>query len=222
MSSAALSLSSWQPVRAQGGRAFARFLERPENLLQLERTLAPSVARALEEVARGDLFEHRATLDVERLDPSDLLQPVSNSLARRFLAQDITSLARDFGAALGRRHLHGQLRVLAHDGCRKLHTDNVIVRLLCTYAGPGTQWVRNEDVVRDNLAQIDVDLDTANRSVLRVADAVRQCTTGDVLLLKGEAFAGNDGLGVVHRSPPIAERSLRRLVFKIDLDPCGC
>lgn len=222
MSFAAPFVSPQRPARAQGRRSFARFLERRENLLQLERTLVPSAARALEEVAHGDLFEHSATLDVARLDPSELLQPVSNPLARRFLAQDIVVFARDFGAALGRRHLHVQLAVLAHDGCRKFHTDNVTVRLLCTYAGPGTQWVRNEDAVRDNLGRTDVDLDTANRSVLRVADAVRQCNTGDVLLLKGEAFAGNHGFGVVHRSPPIAERSLRRLVFKIDERPCGC
>ncbi len=176
----------------------------------------------LEETARGEFFATSARLDVSHLDLSELLQPVSNLLARRFLAQDIESLARVFGAAMGRRHLHAQLEVLDDDRCRKFHTDNVTVRLLCTYVGPGTQWVPNEDAVRGNLGRTYVDLETANRSVLRVADAVRECASGDVLLMKGEAFPGNRGFGVVHRSPPITTRSLRRLVFKIDEHACGC
>ncbi len=223
MSSAAPSVSSL-PSFAQERPAvrFPRFFESRENLLLLKRTLAAPVVKALEETARGAFFASRARLDVAYLDPSELLQSVSNPLARRFLAQDIESLARVFGAAMGRRHLHAQLEVLADDRCRKFHTDNVTVRLLCTYVGPGTQWVRNEDAVRGNLGRTDVDLETANRSVFRVPEAVRECTAGDVLLMKGEAFPGNRGFGVVHRSPPIIKRSLRRLVFKIDEHACGC
>jgi hypothetical protein len=201
---------------------FAELLEPGENVLWRERTLPPPALRALEEVARGEIFERHARLDVGALDLTELLQPVSNRLARRFLEDDITALARAFGAMLGRRHVHGQLAVLRHDACAKFHSDNVTVRLLCTYAGPGTEWIRNEDVVRHNLARTDVDLETANRSVLRVSDAIRRVAAGDVLLLKGEAFAGNRGSGAVHRSPPIAAQGLRRLVFKIDEQPCGC
>ena len=215
---------AWQRlVRPQRGRGpFAKLLEPGESVLWLERTLAPRAGSALEDVARGDPFEHRVRLDVARLDLSELLRPISNPLARQFLERDIASLTRDLGAALGRRHLHAQLAVLARDACRKFHADNVTVRLLCTYAGPGTEWIRNEDVVRRNLARTDVDLETANRSVLRDGGAVNHCTAGDVLLLKGQAFDGNRGRGAVHRSPPIAARSLRRLVFKVDEHPCGC
>ena len=212
-----------QRLRPQAGRGpFGPLLEPGENVLWSKRSLPPSVTKALEEVAEGEIFEHKGMLDVAELDLSGLLQSVSNPIARQFLTEDITSILADFSTALGRRHLYGQLAVVAHDRCRKFHTDYVTIRLLCTYVGPGTEWVRNEDVVRKNLARADVDLETANRSVLRVRDVVHHCAAGDLLLLKGEAFDGNRGSGAVHRSPPIAARALRRLVLKVDEQPCGC
>ena len=191
-------------------------------MLWKKRPLPPSVAEALEEVAEGEVFEHKAMVDVAELDLSELLQSVSNPIALPFLTKDITSILVDFSTALGRRHLHAHLAVVADDKCRKFHTDHVTIRLLCTYAGPGTEWINGEDVVRKNLARTDVDLETANRSVLRVPDAVHHCGAGDLLLLKGEAFEGNRGFGAVHRSPPVSSHATRRLLFKIDDQPCGC
>ncbi len=201
---------------------FGAVLEHGVNVLWNKRSLPRSVAEALEEVAEGEVFAHKVMLDVAELDLSALLQSVSNTIAREFLAADITSSLADFSKVLGRRHLHGQLSVVTDDKCCKFHTDNVTIRLICTYAGPGTEWIRNEDVVRENLARTDVDPETANRSVLRARDVVHHCAAGDLLLLKGESFDGNQGSGAVHRSPPIAKRALRRLLFTVDEHPCGC
>lgn len=212
-----------QSLRPPSDRGpFGPLLEPGQNVLWSRRSLSPAVVNALEEVADGDPFEHQGMLDVTDLDLSELLQSVSNPLAKRFLAEDITSILADFSTALGTRHLHGNLAVIAHDKCRKFHTDYVTVRLLCTYAGPGTEWIRNEDVVRHNLARTDVDVEAANQSVLRAPDVVNHCPTGDVLLLKGDLFDGNHGAGAVHRSPPIKQHGLHRLLFKLDEQPCGC
>lgn len=214
----ALRESSSAPSRL----SFASVLESGVSALPLPRRLSAPVAEALDEVAQGEVFEHSATLDAKQVSTDALLEPIVGPVARSFLEHDIASLAKAYGALLGRRHLHGQLAVVAHDACRKLHADNVTIRLLCTYAGPGTQWVPDDGVVRENLGRVDVSLEEANRSVLRHPDALRQCEAGDIILLKGEAFARNRGFGTVHRSPPIAARGLRRLVFKIDERPCGC
>ena len=212
-----------QLFRPRGGRGpFAPILDYGENVLWHERELEPRVASALEELTWAEPFESQAMLDVLEPDLDAFLRPVSNPLAREFLEQDIASLARSLGAAMGRRHLHGQLAIMARDGCRKFHADNVSLRLLCTYVGPGTEWIPNENVERRNLARTDVDFETANRSVLRRPDGVRRCGAGDILILKGEAFDRNRGSGAVHRSPPIVEHELRRLVFKLDESPCGC
>ena len=70
-----------------------------------------------------------------------------------------------FGALLGRKHIHAGLSVQRTDGCRKIHTDFVSLRLLCTYAGPGTDWLPNEDLVREHLGRTDVDVDAGRVEV---------------------------------------------------------
>lgn len=154
-------------------------------------------------------------------DVDPLLTEVRDPAARAFLAKDIRAIVTAFGQLLARRHVHARLTLVDDDACRKLHTDNVTIRLICTYAGPATEWVRDADVLRENLCRIDVDVDTANRSILRRPDALQRAQPGDVLLLKGEAYPGNRGRGAVHRSPPIRDRGLRRLVLGLDEHELG-
>lgn len=191
-----------------------------ESALRIERALDPTVAEALVKAIEGPAFRDEVGIDVIDLDLCKLLKSVSLPIARDFLAEDVASILRDFAALIDQRHLQASLSVQTTDGCYKFHTDFVAVRLLCTYVGPGTEWVSNEDVRRENLRRTDVDFQTANRSVLRRLDAVNHCSAGDLLLLKGEMFEGNRGMGAVHRSPPIVERNLRRLVLKVDAGGC--
>jgi len=188
----------------------------------MPRRFSSQEALALEAVARGPLFDRAAQLDTAQPDPSVLLRDVHDRAARELLAADIAALAKAFGALLDRRHLSASLSVVRQDACRKLHFDAVTLRLLCTYSGPGTEWVRDEDAVRANLGRTDVDFDTANDSVLRRPGALRRCGPGDVIVLKGDAFAGNRGRGAIHRSPPVEGTGLSRLVFKLDEHACGC
>lgn len=206
----------------QSGSPMDALLRADVNLVTVARPLRPALASALRRTADGREFDHSAQLDVAHPDPTPLLGDVVDPLARSFLAADIAALAAQFGAVLRRRHVQARLSVVAADGCRKLHTDYVTVRLLCTYAGLGTEWVADADLVRKNLARIDVDIETANRSVLKRPEALRACNAGDVILLKGETYEGNRGRGAVHRSPPIEAHGLRRLLLKIDEHPCGC
>lgn len=100
-----------------------------------------------------------------------------------------------------------RLHVLHGTMCPRFHVDRVPARLLCTYQGPGTEWLPEEAVTRPDregpLAEQRVE-----------PSQVRQLGTGDVALLKGEAWAGNEGRGVVHRSPGPGEKP--RLVIGLD------
>lgn len=200
----------------------AKILEPRLNVVTFERSLTAEMRAVLEEVAAAEPFRRQLQLDAGLVDPTPLLTAVKVREAREFLAQDIAALVREYGRALSRRHVHAKLAVLHDDGCRKLHTDNVTVRLLCTYAGPGTEWVPDADAVRENVGRTDVDIATANRSVLREPGVVRTVNAGDVILLKGDGYPGFRGRGAVHRSPPIADDGLRRLVLTLDEHPCGC
>lgn len=201
----------------------AQRILRPEvNCVRLRRPLPELVRRGLSGVLASGAAFGASQLDGRRPDPAPLLVGVPRGETRRYLERDIAAQAHRLAGLLDRRHVHARLSVIADDACRKLHADHVSIRLLCTYVGPGTEWVEDADVVRSNLCRIDVDVPTANRSVLRRPDAIRRCGAGDVLLLKGDAYRGNQGRGAVHRSPPIEGSGTARLVLKIDEHPCGC
>lgn len=89
--------------------------------------------------------------------------------------------------------------------CPKFHVDRVPCRLICTYAGVATQWHSHEQVRRFENGTLEP-LPEAKPHTLR---------TGDVALLKGEAWEGNEGRGLVHRSPKATD-STRRLVLTLD------
>jgi hypothetical protein len=122
------------------------------------------------------------------------------------LAADIGALASAFAAIAGASRVHARLEALADAGCPVFHADHVGLRLLCTYAGPGTEWVPEPAVNRAGLRSGD-----NRRIVARRAD-VRRLSPFCVGLFKGEAFPGNAGRGIVHRSSPATARAPRLLL----------
>jgi hypothetical protein len=64
------------------------------------------------------------------------------------LRQDIALLAHAFARLIARDTLRIRLEALVGHGCHRWHADAVGLRLLCTYAGPGTQWLELEGGAR--------------------------------------------------------------------------
>lgn len=132
--------------------------------------------------------------------------PGASACARTRLATDIARVSALFTAIAGSPTLRIRLEAIDGPGCHLFHADRVGLRLLCTYAGQGTEWVPDDAVDRAALG------DNA-RAVTRPG-AVRRLARFAVGLLKGEAFPGNAGRGIVHRSPPA--RPTPRLVLCLD------
>lgn len=115
------------------------------------------------------------------------------------LARDIADRAGRFAALLALDRVAIRLEVVETDACRRFHADYVAVRLICTYAGPGTQWLANDDALA---LAAGVEPTT-----------IRSIETGDVALFKGRDRSDTP---IVHRSPPIMGTGTRRLVLVID------
>lgn len=122
------------------------------------------------------------------------------------LAADIRLLAAGFATLTGRDAVRIRLEALVGPGCHRWHADAVGLRLLCTYAGPGTEWL---DLTGG--ARLARRLDPAALPV-----APRRLAPGEAAVLKGEAFTGNAGHGCIHRSPPNAQDAPPRLVLCLD------
>ena len=201
---------------------FATILQRDKNVVNIPRVLDPSLKTGLQAFAQRLDFRTKSQLDTYKPDLSSLLRFVPKGPERSFLESDIRYLAQQAGALLKRKHVQSELFIQRSDGCSKIHADNVTLRLICTYAGPGTEWLTEQDLVRQHLGPSELDPEMANRRVIREGGRLRRSSAGDILILKGAAHPGNEDRGAAHRSPPLRSSGIARLVLKIDEHPCGC
>jgi len=100
-----------------------------------------------------------------------------------------------------------RLHVLTGTMCPRFHVDRVPARLLVTYSGKGTEWLTEDQVIRSEEGTRLPD-QTVNQEDIQVIP------TGAVAILKGELWDGNEGLGLVHRSPDPEDTP--RLVLALD------
>lgn len=132
----------------------------------------------------------------------DLRDAGYGAAAAATLAADIADLAARFARIMEGDRVAIRLEVVETDACRRFHADYVTARLICTYAGPGTQWL---------------DADAADALAAGAAPdtlTIRQLDAGDVAIFKGRLWAPD--APAIHRSPPIEGSGIRRLVLVID------
>jgi hypothetical protein len=114
---------------------------------------------------------------------------------------DLAMLAECFAGVTGGTAVALRLDVITNDACRKYHADYVTVRLITTYAGPGSQWLSNADA-----------------AALAAGVPARQLVSsnllaGELALFKGRLLTDSP---IIHRSPPITGSGQRRLVLVIN------
>lgn len=119
--------------------------------------------------------------------------------------EDLKWLVSAFACLLGARRIGLRLRVLDKAMCPRFHVDHVPVRLITTYAGVGSQWLKEGAMDRAQLGQANAEPQAQ----------VQQLDSGAVALLKGEKWYGNEGFGLIHRSPQPAPGE-RRLILTLD------
>lgn len=118
---------------------------------------------------------------------------------------DVSWLVSAFACLLGAQRIGVRLRLLDKAMCPRFHVDHVPVRLITTYAGIGSQWLREGIMDRRRLGQ------PAAEPTARI----EQIHCGEVALLKGSKWHGNEGHGLIHRSPALRAGE-RRLILTLD------
>ena len=113
-----------------------------------------------------------------------------------WLAHDLYTLAEQLSQTLAIGDLRLRVEAVTGDACRRFHTDNVEARLICSYAGPGTEYGVSKD-------------ENAPEQIHRVP-------TGQPILLKGKLWPGTRETKLLHRSPPIAGTGIVRLVIVLE------
>lgn len=200
-----------EPSQIQGERAevLGEALRDGVNLAVWRRCLPWHVegfARSL--LALGEPLGESLTLG---LDPAEA-EPELSGLAAGFanlegyqgFIADVGWLVRAFACLLDARRVGLRLRRLDKAMCPRFHVDQVPLRLITTYAGAGSQWLREGQLPRARLG------DPAAEPK-EVVDNQR-LAAGHVALFKGEKWLGNEGRGIIHRSPQLAPGESRLLL----------
>jgi uncharacterized protein DUF1826 len=119
--------------------------------------------------------------------------PRGMSVVMRPLGMDIMLLGRLFATLTGSSTVRYRLEHVADDACRQHHVDAVRLRLLCTYAGLGAEW-------------IDPDGKSRHMAIFHVG------------IFKGMKFP-DAAPRILHRSPPVEhlpQRLRARILLCID------
>ncbi|NOH78631.1 DUF1826 domain-containing protein [Vibrio sp. RE86] len=85
--------------------------------------------------------------------------------------------------------------------CPRFHVDHVPCRLVTTYQGIATQWLPNTALDRSKLGKGSNGLPDSSSGLYQQDSDIKQLSSGDVALLKGTRWEGNEETGLVHRSP---------------------
>ncbi len=155
------------------------------------RTPEPALAALLDELDPALIGRVRIEAPLRAL--GDALAEAVPERRLQPLREDALTCARLLAQIAGVVAVRLRLECVVDDACRRFHADNVALRLLCTYLGPGTEWLPDP----------------------AAPDRIRRVPTIAVALLKGRAW-GDGGEACVHRSPPIVGRGVRRLLLAVD------
>jgi hypothetical protein len=138
---------------------------------------------------------------VPDIDTLPLASPFAHPTVRRELA----FLLELIGDLLGCQAIGLRIERLERAMCPRWHIDRTGIRLLCTWYGPGTEWLDDPRIDPRGLPGSAAD-----------APATGQARPFDILLLKGSAWQGDAAGGAVHRSPQVAPGSDPRILVALD------
>jgi hypothetical protein len=182
------------------------------NLAVWQRRLPAQISDFAEALlAQNEPLAQSITLELPRADSEPNLGGLVAQYAdlpgqAAFLA-DVAWLVRAYACLLDAQRIGLRLRALDKAMCPRFHVDHVPLRLITSYAGVGSEWLEEGAMSRSGLGQ-----PTAEP---RVGARIQRLDSGHVALAKGEKWQGNEGRGLIHRSPqpPTGER---RLLLTLD------
>ncbi|MXS85419.1 DUF1826 domain-containing protein [Nitrosomonas sp. HPC101] len=150
----------------------------------------------------------------QQLDPIHL----PDGSGRNTLADDIHQLSILYHDLLGCSTIGLRLEVLHGAMCPRFHVDRTGIRMVCTYRGPGTEWI-DDDIQADRTklgSGANGLPDTESGLFATDETSIEAASCFDVVLLKGTLWQGNAGQGAIHRSPAVMPSDNPRILLVID------
>jgi hypothetical protein len=191
------------------------------NLCLARRRITPGISRFVSRLLLTNRpLERELIFGSENPVVEKLLPEALQALpcAEAWLA-DVEGLIGIFRDLFNSDHLGLRLRTLDKAMCPRFHVDRVPVRMICTYGGPGTEWLPEIAINRKKLGSGACGQPDETSGLILDSDsaAIQSIPSFAIALLKGELWQGNEGRGAVHRSPRPTRQNPRRLLLTLDL-----
>jgi len=153
------------------------------------------------------------------LTPQDALSRVSESFNNNMteVSEDIANLVDMFCYLFELKQAAMRLNVLDQAMCPKFHVDRVPCRLVTTYQSIASEWLPHEVIDHTKLGWGSNGLPDSESGLYQSESDIQQLSCGDVALLKGTLWEGNENTGLVHRSPVVPDNE-KRLILTLDFN----
>ncbi len=181
------------------------------NIAIWQRRLSGELLHAVERLVKSN----PALMASMTVSPRSALASISDALGSTqqcVVSRNIVELVEMFCTLFGLKRAGLRLGVLDSAMCPKFHVDRVPCRLVTTYLGGGTEWLLHESVDRSKLGTGSRGKSDFESGLIESPNDIQQLGSGDVALLKGELWEGNEDAGLVHRSPTVEAGDLRLLL----------
>jgi len=183
--------------------------EREVNIAIFNRDIG-ALKEELNSLLRRD-FEFRSSGDLDAV--SDAITNATDFIDCPLVKQDLKDLLGLFSDVTKAKSIRLFLARVNNDMCRKFHTDINDLRMLCTYEGPGTLWLTEDNINRGAADCCDDD-----DCMVIDKSRIQQAKAGSVIILKGAIYPQEGTRPILHRSPTIEESGDQRILLRIDTD----
>lgn len=188
------------------------------NLCLIERPLPVAIEVFVQGALKNSSsLEISEVVDPRRFDFAGLWPRVSKLDGYREWLADVSLLLNAFCELFDRSEVGLRLRTLDKAMCPRFHVDSVPARMICSYGGIGTEWLPEYAIDRSKLGLGGKGLADDVSGLIVDLSAIRSMPAYAVGLMKGSNWEGNEGRGLVHRSPAPTSAQPRRLLLTLDM-----
>jgi hypothetical protein len=197
----AISIAIWQRHLSQEVECYV------DELLRKSKTIALKLSGSPEQLME----------EIQRVFPPALISRQDSCVSAAAFYADIHKVLDMFCCLFDAKILGLRINTLEHAMCPRFHTDNVAIRLITTYYGLATEWLPDQLSNRTALGTAFASQINTPGAITTSEKNIQRMAAGDVALFKGELWAGNEGRGIIHRSPAPTIQQPKRLVVTCDL-----
>lgn len=185
------------------------------NIVIWQRCLSVSMQKIIQQILQSNVAIQVSMIVTQQNASLQISNSLPKDQVHSELVENIVELVDMFCYLFDLNKIGLRLTALDHAMCPRFHVDRVPCRLVTTYHGVGTEWLPHQVVNRDHLYSVDKSMSDAQSGLFKNISDICQLKMGEVALLKGESWQGNENAGLVHRSPQVSVGE-KRLLLTLD------